>query len=460
MRIMILLFFALLSCNSYAKVEQFTLKNGLHVLVKEDHRAPVAVTMIWYNVGSADEPMGLSGVSHVLEHMMFKGTQQYPEGEFSKIIAALGGQENAFTHNDYTAYYEKLAAPNLDISFKLEADRMRHLRLDNQAFAKEMQVIAEERRMRTDDNPQALTFERFLATAHLSPPYQHPVIGWMHDIKQMQVTDARNWYKRYYAPNNAVIVVVGDVTLAQVKKLAMTYFGSIKKQPQVLRKKPVEPRALGVKSVTVQAHAQLPMLMMGYTVPSVNSVSARDRTDPYALELVAGILGAGDSGRFMKQLVHNLQVASGVDVYYNLYSRYQTQFIIYGISSRSHTISQLKQQILAEITRLQNQPIPENELKRIKTQVIAQKTFERDSIFGQAMELGLLETIGLGYQTAEQYVARIQAVTAKQVQHVAQQYLVNRALTVAQLIPDNNNGVQKNPAPKSIPLTLPIHPSH
>lgn len=437
MRIMFFAFCALMSCQTYSQVHQFTLDNGLKILIKEDHRAPVAVAMVWYNVGSADEPGGITGISHALEHLMFKGTKKYPLGAFSKTIAAIGGQDNAFTNNDYTAFYEKIAASNLDVSFKLEADRMQHLLLDEQEFAKEINVIKEERRLRTDDNPQSLTFERFLATAHLAAPYHHPVIGWMSDLKQMRVSDARLWYHRFYAPNNAILVVVGDVNHNAVYKLAKKYFEKQRPRPPVKRKLQVEPPRLGKKSVTVYAPAQLPMLMLGATVPTVKSVSENYAADPYTLEIIASILGAGDSGRFTKELVREKQVASNIDVYYNLYARYQTQFVVYGTPSQSNTIAELKNSIMSEIKRLKTLPVNEKELQRVKTQIIAQKTFERDSIFGQAMELGLLETIGVGWQTAEKYVDRINAITARQIQQTTQRYFVNNNITEAILIPNS-----------------------
>ena len=435
MRTVIMTLITLLSFQSFGQIQSFTLSNGLKIIVKEDHRTPVVVSMVWYNVGSANEPGGITGISHALEHLMFKGTAKHPLGVFSKTIAALGGQENAFTSNDYTAYYEKIAASNLAVSMELEADRMTHLLLDKNEFAKEMKVIQEERRLRTDDNPQANTFERFLATAHLASPYHHPVIGWMSDIKQLTVDDAKTWYHQFYSPNNATLVVVGDVKANAVYKLAETYFGKLQSRPQTLRKAEIEPPNLGIKKVEVRAFAQLPMLMLGFTVPTVKTIAKKYSTDPYALEIIAGILDAGDNGRFTKELVRKQQLASNVDVYYNLYARFQTQFILYGTPNQSKPMSDLKASILAEMRRLQTELVPEKELQRIKTQIVAQKIFERDSLFGQAMEFGLLETIGLGAKTAETYVARINSVTALEVQQAAKRYFDEKQLTEATLIP-------------------------
>ena len=415
--------------------QQFTLDNGLKILVKEDHRAPIAISMVWYNVGSADEPGGITGISHVLEHLMFKGTAKYPLGIFSKKIAALGGQENAFTSNDYTAYHEKIAATHLATSFELEADRMRNLLLDDIEFGREIKVIQEERRMRTDTNPQALTYERFMATAYLSAPYHHPVIGWMSDLKHMTIQDAKAWYQQFYAPNNATLVVVGDVDAKQVFSLAKHYFGAIPAHQQMTRKVQIEPKALGSKRVIVHAPAQIPTLIMGYTVPSLVSINAEQSLTPYSLELISGLLSAGNDGRFNKHLVRGQQIASAVDVNYNQYARYPTQFTLLGAPSKAHTLNDLKKGLLAEIHRLQTEPVSEPELQRIKTQIIAQKTFDRDNIYDQAMELGILETLGLGWQTADQYVTRINSVTAEQIQQTAQQFFQEKNLTEARLIP-------------------------
>lgn len=422
-----------LSCQTFSQVQEFTLNNGLKIIVKEDHRAPIAVSMIWYHVGSADEPGGITGVSHAIEHMMFKGTEKFPLGVFSKTIADIGGQTNAFTSNDYTAFYEKTDASKLATSFELEADRMNHLLLDANEFAKEIKVIQEERRLRTEDNPQALAFERFLATAHLSAPYHHPVIGWMNDLKHMSVDDIRVWYKKYYAPNNATLVVVGDVNPDQVKALAEKYFGALSSHPIPERKYQKEPPQLGEKIVHVQAIAKLPLIMMGYAVPSVNT--AMNQYEPYALEVIAGILDAGDSARFTKNLIRNKNIAAGVDTNYNPYTRYQTQFIIYGSPSQNHTVGELQNGILAELDELKKTLVSEKELQRIKNQIIAQKTFEKDSIFGQATELGLLETVGIGWQKADEYTKAINTITPQQVQQTAQHYFQEKSRTIAILEP-------------------------
>jgi zinc protease len=429
-------FFTLLSFQAVAKTQEFTLDNGLKILVKEDHRAPVAISMIWYHVGSADEPSGMTGVSHALEHMMFKGTSKFPIGVFSKKIAAVGGQENAMTNYDYTAYYEKTAASQLPTSFELEADRMQNLLLDKGAFAKEIKVIREERRQRTDDNPQALTYERFMAAAHLSAPYQHPVVGWMSDLMHLDVNDLSAWYSSFYAPNNATLVVVGDVEAEKVRDLAQLYFGHIQRRPDYIRKQQIEPPTFGTKTIEVRAPAQVPMMLLGFNAPSVKS--AKTEWEPYALQIIAGILNAGESARLPKSLVQGRRLASNTDVQYEPFSRYQTQFIITAAPAPYHKLEEVKAAILKELNQLKTVPISELELKRIKTQIIAQKTFEKDSIMGQAMELGLLESIDLGWKVADTYTDKIQAVTADQITMVAKQYFNEGSMTEARLIPEGN----------------------
>lgn len=434
MRFALIIIYALLSCQvSAAAVEEFTLSNGLKILVKEDHRAPVAVVMVWYNIGSADEPGGITGVSHVLEHMMFKGTPKYALGAFSRTVAELGGEENAFTDYDYTAYYEKIAASQLSVSFELEADRMQNLLLKEEEFKKEIKVVQEERRMRTDDNPQALSFERYLATAHLSNPYHHPVIGWMSDLKQMQIGDVRAWYKNFYTPNNAVLVVIGDVKAEHVYKLADLYFGPIPAKANYVRKNQAEPPTLGPKSVLIHAPAQLPLLMFGYNAPSLKS--SQKSWEPYALAIIANLLDGDESTRFTKNLVRKQRLATEAHVYYDLYSRYATQFIFYGIPAQNYTLAQLKSGIMREITNLQTQLVGADELQRVKNRMIADKTFDKDSIFEQATELGLLETIGVGWKESEKYVANLNAITPEQIQAAALRYFNLNSLTEAQLLP-------------------------
>ncbi|WP_367606336.1 M16 family metallopeptidase [Legionella sp. W05-934-2] len=438
MQRLFLLLLLIISFPLAANVSEMKLANGLKVIVKEDHRAPVAVVMVWYRVGSADEVSGKTGLSHALEHMMFKGTNKVPMGQFSKTVAGVGGEENAFTNTDYTAYFEQISADKLETMIKLEADRMRDLQFDEQEFAKEIKVIQEERRMRTDDNPQGLTYERFMAAANLSSPYHHPIIGWMSDLQEMKLNDLRDWYERYYAPNNATLVVVGDVQAKQVFALAKQYFGQIKPSQMSLTKKQPEPPQLGKKLVEVHLPAKVPLLMVGFSVPSLNTTTHVN--DVYALELIEGILDAGNSARLAKNMQRKLQVAADIDVSYNPFARYDTQFIFFAIPAQGQTVDKLDKAIWSEIDDLKNNPVSDVELKRIKTLLLASKVFEKDSIFGQAMEIGWLETVGLGWQTSDQWQEQIEKVTPAQIQQVAQRYFNSNRLTRAELIPTQDQG--------------------
>ena len=244
-----------LTCQAETKVVEHTLANGLKILVKEDHRSPIAVTQVWYKVGSSYEPGGITGVSHMLEHMMFKGTDKHAAGEFSRIIAENGGDENAFTGQDYTAYFQTMEATRLAVSFELEADRMRHLHLLPEELKKELQVVTEERRMRTDDNPQAKMQEQFMSVAYSNSSYKHPIIGWPSDIANYTVEDLQAWYQRWYAPNNATLVVVGDVQAAAVFELAEHYFGELSTSDIKALKPQTEIEQLGVRKITVKVPA-------------------------------------------------------------------------------------------------------------------------------------------------------------------------------------------------------------
>lgn len=417
------------------QVHETTLSNGMKVLVKEDHRAPVVVSQVWYKVGSSYEDNGITGVSHVLEHMMFKGTEKHGAGEFSRIIAENGGSENAFTGRDYTAYFQQLEKSRLPISFQLEADRMRNLTLPQEEFSKEVEVVMEERRLRTEDNPRALTVEQFYATAFVSSPYHNPIIGWMNDLKNLNVDDLKTWYGRWYAPNNATLVVVGDVEAQAVFELAEQYFGKLTpSEVRTLKPRPEIPQ-LGGRSITVKAPAKLPYMLMGYKVPVVNT--ATEEWEPYALEMLAGILSGSGSARFPRELVREKQIAAGVTAGYDLFARQEDLFVIDATPAEGHSIEELRSAIEEQIARIKAEVVSEEELARIKAQVVAHKVYEQDSVFYQAMQMGLLETVGLGWEKLDEYPDRIRAVTAEQVQAVARKYLVNDSLTVAILEPQS-----------------------
>jgi len=415
------------------KVSEFKLDNGMKLLVQEDHRAPVAVTQVWYKVGSSYEHGGITGISHMLEHMMFKGTKKHPPGEFSRIISANGGSENAFTGDDYTAYFQTLEKSRLPVSFELEADRMRNLRLLPDEFAKEQQVVLEERRLRTDDQPRAKLGEQFNAVAWSNSPYKNPVIGWPDDVSRLTVTDLADWYQRWYAPNNATLVVVGDVNPAEVRQLAQKYFGPLKPSTLPDLKPQGEIEQAGLRRITVKAPAKLPFVVMGYKVPALNG--AAEEWEPYALEVAAGVLDGGNSARLETRLVRGQQIAASVSAGYDLYARLPSLFMIEGTPVQGKTAADLEKALLEEVRRLRDEPVAAEEMDRVKAQVLAGKVFERDSIFYQAMQLGTAETVGLGWKTVDEFVDKVNAVTPEQVRRVVRKYLVEDRLSIGYLDP-------------------------
>jgi len=418
-------------------VHEYTLRNGLKVFVKEDHRAPVVVFQVWYKVGSANEYGGITGISHVLEHMMFKGTKRYPVGKFSKIIAANGGSENAGTSDDFTFYFEKLKSDRLALGMRLEADRMMSLTLPAKEFDKEIEVVKEERRMRVDDNPPSFTYERFRAAAHLSRPYHHMTIGWMNDLNNMTVEDVRDWYKKYYAPNNAILVVVGDVEPDKVYKLAKRYFARQRRIKLAKTKPQVEPKALGMRQVTVQRAAKLPVLYVGFNTPSL--LTAKEKWHAYALEMIGNILDRGNSSRLQKDLVTKRQIATEVSASYDIYSKYDSLLTLNAIPTKEHTVAELKTALLEHIKKLQTESVTKEELERIKAQIIADKIYNRDSVFGQAIMIGILESVGLSWREFDNTIKQIQAITPEQIQKAAKLYLRSDRMTIAELQPQPLN---------------------
>lgn len=433
LRLLLLISLPLAAQAAGSKVHEYTLENGLKILIKEDHRAPVVISQVWYKVGASHEYSGITGISHMLEHMMFKGTKQLKPGQFSRIVAENGGQENAFTGRDYTGYYQRLEKSRLPVSFKLEADRMRNLILLEEEFKKENQVVLEERRMRTDDKPRSKLYEHFMSLAYSNSPYQNPIIGWPEDIEQLTLAELQDWYSRWYAPNNATVVVAGDVNPAEVLALAKRYFGPLKPSELIAQKPRREVKQLGQRRMTVRLPAKLPYLIMGYKVPVLKT--AELEWEAYALEVLAGILDGGSSARLASHLVRGQQIAVSAGAGYDLYARLPTLFMLDATPAQGQPILSLEVALKDEIKALQEQLVSPDELARIKAQVLASAIYERDSVFYQAMQLGQLETVGLSWKVADEYVDKVQAVTAEQVQAVAKKYLIDDHSSVANLEP-------------------------
>ncbi len=415
------------------KIHEKTFTNGMKVIVKEDHRAPVVIAQVWYQVGSAQEHSGITGVSHVLEHMMFKGTEKYPSGTFSSTVAKIGARDNAFTGRDYTAYYQLMGKQHLEVSFDLESDRMLNLILDEGEFKSELEVVKEERRLRTDDNPNARVYEQLYSTAFINNPYHHPIIGWMNDLDNLELADLEDWYQRWYTPNNATLVVVGDVDPNTVFNMAEQYYAGLPGRPVKPSKPRLEHPQTGPKRVTVKAVAKLPYLMLGYKAPSL--ATAEQEWEPYALSVLASVLDGGRSARLSKRLVREKELVSGAGAGYNIFSRYPTLFLFDATPAEDHSIAEAEQALYEEIKDVQENLVSEKELKRVKAQVIANEVYQQDSIQRQATVIGSLETVGLSWKLIGEYNERINAITAEQVQQVAQKYLVEDGLTVALLQP-------------------------
>ncbi|NJA89574.1 insulinase family protein [Rhodocyclus tenuis] len=425
---------------------EYQLANGLRVIVKEDRRAPTAVHMVWYRVGSIDEKNGLTGVAHLLEHMMFKGTPNVGPGEFNRRVAAAGGRDNAFTNRDYTAYFQQTPKEQLEEMMRLEADRMRHLSLDPKEFAQEIKVVMEERRMRTDDQPQALLFEQMNAVAFQAHPYRAPVIGWMNDLENMTAEDARDWYDRWYVPNNAYVVVVGDVDHDAVFRLAETYYGPLAPRALPVRKPQEEPAQLGMRRLLVKAPAELPVVLMAYKAPVIRDVA--NDVDPYALEMLSAILDGHEGARFPKRLVKEQRIAVNAGAGYDSTSRGPGMFFVQGSPSAGRTPAELEAAFRAEIVRIQQHGVDADELARARAQLIAGEIYKLDSMFAQAMEIGQLESVGISYRDNTRLIDKLKAVTAADVQTAARRYLNDDALTVGVLDPQP---LPSAPRPRSGP---------
>ncbi|MDP3032246.1 MAG: pitrilysin family protein [Rhodocyclaceae bacterium] len=441
-------FIAVLPAPTLANAEttfEKTLANGLRVIVKEDRRAPTAVHMVWYRAGAMDEKDGTSGVAHVLEHMMFKGTKTVRPGEFNKRVAEAGGRDNAFTSLDYTAYFQIVPKGALPEMMRLEADRMSNLQLQPEEFAAEIQVVMEERRLRTDDNPQARTYEALNAAAFTAHPYRRPIIGWMDDLKNMSWQDARDWYRAWYAPNNAYVVVAGDVDHRAVFRLAEQTYGKHKARPLPARKPQNEPSQTGQRRVTVKAPAQLPYILMAWKAPKLKNIE-EDR-DPYALEVLASLLAGNDAARFPKRLVRGEKLAQSASAGYDATLRGESLFMLAGQPAAGKSIAELEVALKAEIRRIQGEGVTAEELQRVKTQTIAAQVYKRDSLMAQAMEIGFSEATGVHWRNIDKLLEKIRSVTAEEVQAVAKQYFSDDTLTVSVLDPQPiDSAAQQKPA--------------
>ena len=427
---------------STSNTHEFQLSNGLKLIVREDHRAPTVAHMVWYRAGSIDEVNGRTGVAHVLEHMMFKGTDKVKSGEFSRLVAAVGGRENAFTSRDYTAYFQQVEKSKLDEVMRLEADRMSNLKFDDAEFLKEIQVVMEERRLRTEDNPSSLLYESLMATAYISSPYRYPVVGWMNDLVNMKASDARDWYRSWYKPNNATVVIAGDVDPKVILQAVEKYYGTASARELPERKPQTEPLQKGIKRVQVKAPADSARLAMAWKVPKLQP-GALDDNEPYALELLTAVLDGYDNARLNRKLIKQERVVNDVGVGYDMISRGPELFLISASMAKGKTVEQAENSIRKALKELVDNGILESELKRIKVRILSEQIYKRDSIFGQAMEIGSTEMAGFSWRDIDQMLEKMQTITPAQVQAVAKKYLVDEGLTIAVLDPQARQSTSK-----------------
>lgn len=418
---------------------EFMLDNGLKVVVREDHRAPVVVSQLWYKVGSSYESPGQTGLSHALEHMMFKGSGKLEAGEASRILRELGAEENAFTSDDYTAYYQVLARDRLAVAFELEADRLASLKLPADEFAREIEVIKEERRLRTDDKPSALAFERFKAMAYPASGYHTPTIGWMADLERMSVEELRRWYERWYVPNNATLVVVGDVTQAEVRELAERHFGPIASRPVPDAKRPLELDEPGERRLTLHVKTQVPSLIMAFNTPSL--ATSETPREIHALRLISALLDGGYSARLPQQLERGEELVTSASAWYDAYARGDSLFVLSATPNRQkdRSLEDVEAGLWKQLEQLKQSAPSQEELERVRAQVIAGLVYERDSISQQATTIGQLESVGLSWRLMDEELSALEAVTADDIQQAARHYFTRSRLSVAHVLPEETS---------------------
>lgn len=415
-------------------VAHFFLDNGLEVVVIPDHRAPIVTHMVWYKVGSADEVAGKSGLAHFFEHLMFKGTKNHPQGDLEKAVAAIGGQQNAFTSYDYTAYFEKISPDALKSMMGFEADRMRNLVLNEKVVATERDVVLEERGSRIDNNPGSILSEETSATLYQNSPYGRPVIGWRREMKQLNLADAVAFYNQHYEPNNAILVVAGDVTADEVRDLAGQTYGKVPRGPDLPpRIRPQEPHQDTRRTVTLKdARVSEPRFTKYFLVPSYTTAKPGEAE---ALDLLAEILGGDARSRLYQDLVVKKQIAASVGSWYQGSALDMTSFGIAGQPLQGTTIEQLEQAVLDEIAGIAKDGIAEDELAKAKNRFLKSAIFARDDQSGMAQLYGSSLATGQTVKDVQEWPDRIRAVTAKQVQDVAARYLDDSHSVTSYLLP-------------------------
>ncbi|OGP91279.1 MAG: peptidase M16 [Deltaproteobacteria bacterium RBG_16_47_11] len=410
------------------QVFETVLPNGLKVILLENHKAPLVTFQVWYRVGSRNEAWGKTGLSHMLEHMMFKGTEKTGPEDFSRIIQENGGSLNAFTSYDYTAYFENLSEDRIHVAIDLEADRMQNLVLREEDFRTERMVVMEERRMRTEDNPQAVLIEQIMATAFQIHPYRWPIIGWMEDIARFTLEDLKTYYRTYYNPVNAFLVVVGDFKKEELLSKIEKAFGSYPKGVAPNQNRDKDPPQIGERRILVKKEAQLPFLVMGYHVPNLRE------QDSYVLEVTATLLSGGKSSRFHQSLVREKRLVLSAEADHSLVYRDPSLFTLSADLLPGKKVAEVEKAFDQEIERLQKEVVGKQELEKAKNQIEASFIFGQDSLFYQALLLARHE-IALSWRAIDDYLPSIRKVTPGDIQRVAKKYLIPDNRTVGILIP-------------------------
>ena len=411
-----------------AQVQEFVLDNGLKVLLLEDHKSPAVTFQVWYRVGARNEKDGKSGLAHFLEHMMFKGTPTTGPEEYSRIIAKNGGRTNAFTSSDVTVYFATMSREKIGIEIELEADRMANALLGDQYFEPEKNVIQEERRMRTEDNPISALSEAASAVAYTIHPYRRPVVGWMQDIQNLTRQDLVDFYKLYYAPNNAYIVMVGDFSTEDMLSKIKSAFGKIPRGTEPPKVSAEEPEQRGERRLILKKEAELPFVLKFYHAPNLKSA------DSFALDLLTVVLAGGKSSRLHHDLVYQKRLVRGVDADYSGISIDPAGLSVYAQLLPGIEPSSVEREIERGLEKVKSELITERELQKAKNQVEAAFVFAQDSIFGQAMKIGYYEAVG-GWRQMDGYLDGIRKVTREDIRRVARQYLAPDRRTVGTLIP-------------------------
>ncbi|WP_416224497.1 M16 family metallopeptidase [Acinetobacter sp. ANC 4910] len=413
---------------------EYTLDNGLKVIIREDHRSPMVMTQIWYAVGSSDESGNLLGISHALEHMMFKGTIKVPNDEFTRLSRLYGGSVNAATFTNYTYYYQLYQKDFLPLALELEADRMSNLLLRQQDFDTEIKVVIEERRQRIDDNPRALASERFKWIAYPTSHYRQPVIGYMRNLNTLQLDSLKKWYQDWYAPNNAILVIVGDVDTQQTLNQVKQFFSAIPAKVLAQRNEVQEYTNIGYRYMEVKLPVQVPNLFLTWNVHSL--ATAQNPQDVYALIIIKNILDSGITSRLQNNLVRNQKLATSISASYDPYNRGDSLFSITALPVEGVSLEEIEKAVLVEIENLKNSPVSDDEINRVVTRYMADLIYSQDDIAGQARMIGTLEVNGLSYQLIDQLQQHYEAVTPEDIQRVANTYFNQTNLSNMHILPE------------------------